>query len=115
MSPRRPVAVSLLVAAAAAWPMPAMPDRPVVVFITPRPPPPPVPQHSFPAQPPLQWAPPPALGPIPGQRSPTARCYAGTQICPLADADRVGEPCTCGSGVSGRALIPPSHDTVSTR
>ncbi len=50
------------------------------------------------------------MGAIPGLRSPTARCYAGGRDCPLEQPDRVGEPCSCGGALLGRALIPPSHD-----
>ena len=46
--------------------------------------------ERFPAQPPLQWAPPPAMGLTPGLRSPTARCYAGADVCPLAQPEHVG-------------------------
>ncbi len=88
-------------------------NRHFFVVITPPPRPQPSPQPSFPVQPPLQWAPPLALGRTPGVRSPTARCYAGTQVCPLPDPGRVGEPCSCateGATQLGRALIPPSYD-----
>jgi hypothetical protein len=51
----------------------------------------------------------PCAGPDPGIPSPTARCYAGNNVCPLTQADNVGQSCTCGTTM-GRALIPPSHD-----
>ena len=71
------------------------------------------PQPIFLPQPPLQWAPPVALGLTPGIRSPTARCYAELEVCPLADPQGIGEPCTCvtaGATQRGRGLIPPSRD-----
>jgi hypothetical protein len=65
--------------------------------------------------PPAQlWAPPLTPGLTPGPRSPAAKCYTSTDICALAQPDRVGEACTCdtaGRQLRGRALIPPSHDS----
>jgi hypothetical protein len=71
------------------------------------------PPPIFSAQPPLQWALPYSLGLTPGRRSPTARCYAGTQVCALSRPEHVGEACACGI-TAGRALIPPSHDIAGT-
>ncbi len=104
----------LIAAAMMLWPLSTDADtRQVFVVIVPqvrqpRPPPP-----IFPAQPPLQWAPPYSLGLTPGRRSPSARCYAETQVCPLSQPEHVGEACTCGM-TTGRALIPPSHDIAGT-
>ena len=84
----------------------------VVVVLIPQarqPPSPPVIQ----APPALLWAPPPTPGLTPGTRSPAAKCYTATDVCPLAQPNRVGEACTCdtaGRQARGRALIPPSHD-----
>jgi len=111
MSSRFASALFVLVAGWVSWPNAAIPDnRRLFVIIAPPPLPQPAPQHSFPIQPPLQWAPAPALGAIPGRRSPPARCYAGDRDCPLEQTDRVGKPCSCGGALLGRALIPPSHD-----
>jgi hypothetical protein len=89
--------------------------RPLVVIVPPvRPPSPP--KRAVPAQPALQWAPPLAMGLTPGLRSPTARCYAGSNVCPLTQPEHIGESCTCGTEdrpLPGRALIPPSHDISS--
>jgi hypothetical protein len=103
----------LTAAGTASWPVSVDADtvRPFVVIVPPvRPPSPP--ERAVPAQPALQWAPPPAMGLTPGLRSPTALCYAGANVCPLMQPDQIGEPCTCGTGgpLLGRALIPPSHD-----
>jgi hypothetical protein len=68
------------------------------------------PPPAFSTQPPLQWAPPPAMGLTPGRRSLTARCYAGANIRPLAQPDHVGVSCSCDTAVTGRPLIPPSHE-----
>jgi hypothetical protein len=116
MSRRLSVRDCILIAAAMMilWPLSTDANtRQVFVVIVPqarqpRPPPP-----IFPAQPPLQWAPPYSLGLTPGRRSPTARCYAGTQVCPLSRPEHVGEACACGI-TAGRALIPPSHDIAGT-
>ena len=104
----------LTTAAAVSWPVFAGADTGhVAVVIVPsfRPAGPPPPR--FPAQPPLQWAPPPEMGLTPGLRSPSARCYAGANVCPLAQPEHVGASCSCGTTTgptAGRALIPPSHD-----
>ena len=103
------------VAAMTSWPLSANPDagRVIVVIVPPARQPSPPPPPSFPLQPPLQWAPPPALGLTPGRRSPTALCYAGTYVCPLTQPEQVGEPCLCGPPsdlLQGRALIPPSRE-----
>lgn len=113
MAPYR-ITELLLLSAVALWPIGAMAGaRNVFVVITPPPArPQPAPQRAFPPQPPLQWAPPVARGPMPGPQLPAARCYAGGRDCPLEGSGRVGEPCTCGAGASGRALIPPSRDTA---
>ena len=105
---------------AAAWLLQAGPvaadnGRRIIVVTVPVPILNPSPPRVVPAQPALQWEPPPALGPIPGARSPTARCFAGSDVCPLPNPDRVGEPCTCliaGANHEGRALIPPSRDVT---
>ena len=92
------------------WPLSATADTGhsfVVIVPSFRPPNPPSP--ALPAQPAWQWAPPPPLGLTPGIPSPTARCYARTNVCPLTPADNLGQSCTCGT-TTGRALIPPSHD-----
>ena len=85
----------LIAAATASWPVLAGADTGhVVVVIVPsfRPESPPPPR--FPAQPPLQWAPPPAMGLTPGLRPPTARCYAGANVCPLAQPELyAARPC----------------------
>ena len=102
----------LIAAATASWPVFAGADTGhVVVVIVPsfRPESPPPPR--FPAQPPLQWAPPPAMGLTPGLRPPTARCYAGANVCPLAQPEQAGAYCSCDA-TEGRALIPPSHDVT---
>lgn len=107
---RRLAEVSLLIATMLWLNVATAGARNVFVVITPPPArPPPAPQHAFPPQPPLQWSPPPARGPMPGPQLPTARCYAGGRDCPLEGSGRLGEPCTCGGGISGRALIPPSR------
>jgi hypothetical protein len=101
---------TLIAAAMALWAVSANADPKhlfVVIVPTWRPPTPPPPAIQAPA--PLLWYPPPPLGLTPGTRSPNARCYVGTSVCPLARPERVGESCTCGS-IVGRALIPPSHD-----
>jgi hypothetical protein len=75
------VAVAMMV-----WPprfADAGPPNPVVVILPPARPPSSQ-ARTFPAQPALQWAPPPAMGLTPGTRSPAPRCYAGPTICPLA-------------------------------
>src|ERR1700722_18412426 len=115
ISPRFWVRVRMLVAAAmASWPLSAGADTEhVVVVVIPTfrsasPPPP-----EFPTQPALQWAPPSAIGLTPGLRTPPARCYAGANVCPLAQPGHVGASCSCGTAAGateGRALIPPSHD-----
>src|ERR1700761_7616698 len=117
MSPVFWVRVRMLVAGAmVSWSCSTAADtRPPIVVIMPplRPPNPPPP--AFSAQPALQWASPPAMGLTPGVRPPTALCYADAHVCPLAQPERVGEPCTCGAahgGTLGRALIPPSHDVA---
>ena len=92
------------------WPLSATADTGhsfVVIVPSFRPPNPPPP--AFPAQPAWQWAPTPPLGLTPGIPSPTARCYARTDVCPLTQADNIGQSCTCGT-TTGHALIPPSHD-----
>jgi len=105
MSLRYSFALPVLIAAAVFRPDAAVPDsRHVFVVITPPPRPQSAPQQPFPTQPPLQWAPLPPLGAIPGRRSPAARCYAGGHDCPLERPDRVGDSCTCGGAVLGRAL-----------
>jgi len=110
MSPRRFTELSLLVATVL-WPDVAMPAKNVFVVITPPPVrPQPELQRPFSVQPPQQWAPPFARGSVPGPRLPAARCFTDA----LEQTARVGEPCTCG-GVSGRALIPPSRETISAR
>jgi len=101
----------------ASWPCSVGADtnRTFVVIMPPvRPPSPP--ERAVPAQPTLQWAPPPAMGLTPGLRSPTALCYAGASVCPLTQPEHIGEPCTCGTGgpLLGRTLIPPSHDISGT-
>jgi hypothetical protein len=104
-------------AALVSWPFSVGADigRPFVVIVPPvRPPSPP--ERTVPAQPALQWAPPLAMGLTPGLRSPTARCYAGANVCPLTQPEHIGESCTCGiegRPLPGRALIPPSHDISS--
>ena len=90
----------LTVAGMASWPFSVDADTgrppPLVVIVPPvRPPSPP--ERAVPAQPALQWAPPPAMGLTPGLRSPTALCYAGANVCPLTQPEHIGEPCTCGS------------------
>jgi hypothetical protein len=96
-------------------PVDADTGRPLVVIVPPvRPPSPP--ERAVPAQPALQWAPPLAMGLTPGLRSPTARCYAGPNVCPLTQPEHIGESCTCGMEgrpLPGRALIPPSRDISS--
>jgi hypothetical protein len=106
---------TLTVAVMASWPFPVDADTgrplPLVVIMPPvRPPSPP--ELAVPAQPALQWAPPPAMGLTPGLRSPTALCYAGADVCPLTQPEHIGKPCTWGTGgpLLGRTLIPPSHD-----
>ena len=104
----------LTAAAMASWlsSVDADTGRPLVVIVPPvRPPSPP--ERTVPAQPALQWAPPLAMGLTPGLRSPTARCYAGSNVCPLTRPEHIGESCICGTTgapLLGRALIPPSHD-----
>jgi len=113
MSSRCSLALFVLIAAAVSWPDAALSDnRHVIVVITPPPRPQPSPRPSFPAQPPLQWAPPLALGAMPGPRLPAARCYAKGHDCPLDQPDRLGKSCSCGGAVLGRALIPPSRDVT---
>ena len=107
----------LTAAAMASWlsPVDADTGRPLVVIVPPARPPSP-PERTVPAQPALQWAPPLAMGLTPGLRSPTARCYAGPNVCPLTQPEHIGESCTCGMEgrpLPGRALIPPSHDISS--
>jgi hypothetical protein len=107
----------LAVAGMASWPFSVDADthRPFVVIVPPvRPPSPP--ERAVPAQPALQWAPPPAIGLTPGLRSPTALCYAGANVCRLTQPEHIGEPSTCGTGgpLVGRTLIPPSHDISGT-
>ena len=115
ISPRFRVRVGLLIAAAmVSWPFSAGADTEhlVVVIVPSFRPASPMPP-AFSSQPPLQWAPPPAMGLTPGLRSPTARCYAGANVCPLAQPEHVGASCSCGTAAGtteGRALIPPSHD-----
>ena len=107
----------LTAAAMASWPFSVDADtgRSFVVIMPPvRPPSPP--ERAVPPQPPLQWAPPPAMGLTPGLRSPKALCYAGANVCPLTQPEHIGESCTCGiegRTLPGRALIPPSHDISS--
>ena len=107
----------MLGAAMVSWPFSVDADtgRPFVVIVPPvRPPSPP--ERAIPAQPAFQWAPPFAMGLTPGLRSPTARCYAGANVCPLMQPEHIGESCTCGiegRPLPGRALIPPSHDISS--
>ena len=104
----------LITAAVMSWPLPAAAGW---VFFVPSVRVPDPPQATYPAQPALLWAPPPALGVHPGHRSPLARCYAGDSVCPLPNPDEVGQSCTCapaGRRVVGRALIPPSHDFSGT-
>jgi len=110
---RYSLALLMLIAVAVFRPDVAVSDsRHIFVVISPPPRPQSAPAQSFPTQPPLQWAPFLPLGAIPGRRSPAARCYADGHDCPLERSDRVGESCTCGGAVLGRALIPPSHDTA---
>src|ERR1700730_6769372 len=102
----------LFAAAMMLWPLSTDADtRQVFGVIVPRARRPAPPPPMFSAQPPLQWAPPYSLGLTPGRRSPTARCYAGTQVCPLSRPEHVGEACACGI-TAGRALIPPSQDNL---
>jgi hypothetical protein len=106
---------TLVAVAMMAWPprfADAGPPNPVVVILPPARPPSSQ-ARTFPAQPALQWAPPPAMGLTPGTRSPAPRCYAGPTICPLDRPEQLGKGCTynTGNGVkTGRALIPPTHD-----
>ena len=107
----------LTVAAMASWPFSVDADtkRPFVVIVPPMRPPSPA-ERAVPAQPALQWAPPPAMGLTPGLRSPTALCYAGANVCPLTQPEHIGGACTCGTAggpIPGRALIPPSYDISS--
>ena len=111
----------LLIAAATASvllvPATADPRRVLVVIMPPARVPGPPPSASQ-ASPPIVWLPPAALGPLPGAPSPAPRCYAGTNVCPLARPEQVGQACTCatsGGLAAGRALIPPSRDAGATR
>jgi hypothetical protein len=75
---------------------------------------PPSPPPYIQAPPALLWAPPPSPGVTPGTRSPPARCYTDIEVCELARPADVGKACTCDTPdghVTGRALIPPSHDS----
>ena len=107
----------LIAAATASVPsVPAVADpRHVFVVIMPPArvpaPPPPASQDL----PPKLWLPPAAMGPMPGAPSPAALCYAGANVCPLARPGQAGQAWTCtapGGPMTGRALIPPSHDVI---
>jgi hypothetical protein len=108
----------LLIAAATASlpPDPAIADpRRVIVVVMPPVRVPGPPPSASQAPPPIVWLPPAALGPLPGSPSPAPRCYAGTNVCPLARPEQVGQACTCitpGGPATGRALIPPNHDVA---
>ena len=83
-------------------------------IIMPLPPPITEPQPTLRAQPPLQWPLPIARGRMPGIPPPAARCYSGGTTCQMARSLEIGGPCTCNTSqgrMTGRALIPPSHDS----
>jgi hypothetical protein len=76
---------------------------------------PPAPPPVRPQPPTLVWPMPRALpsSPFPQRPPPSARCYAGSTVCPLEQFEVPGQSCSCPVGderAKGQVLIPPSRE-----